>query len=395
MPHVLRFPAHPRGEPPQVLLDGPSDDWVTAPSGGAPLLVLRDPGQVRECLVDTRFGMAGMDRSTGRLRGHPLTGAEEQDPDGGFLNMDPPALLEYRRSINRLFTPSAAEASRPAAEGIARHLTAVLASRPRADIAVEYATPFTAWVVCETLGVPTGATSLADWIEGDTPDVPAGDWPFVLESSNVAFGLVHSLADVEGVDQAWEALYEHFGRSIELLHSHRGIVRGVVERLRRDRFTTSQIVHALATISNGFPAVLPVLVRCLIELLQQPATIAACLRGDRSWDEVTTRLIGTRAMFPVALPRVALDDTILGGRELSAGTLLLPSLVAAGRAGAPPSIALGAGPHFCPGAGLTWLWVTIAVRAFFEAFPQAQVAGHVEWAPGTLSVPRQLWVSLR
>ena len=44
-----------------------------------------------------------------------------------------------------------------------------------------------------------------------------------------------------------------------------------------------------------------------------------------------------------------------GRAAISAGTVMLPSLAAAGRAGAPPLIAYGAGPHFCPGAAFARL----------------------------------------
>ena len=55
----------------------------------------------------------------------------------------------------------------------------------------------------------------------------------------------------------------------------------------------------------------------------------------------------------------------------------------------------GAGPHFCPGAGLTRVWLSAALAAFFAAYPAAQLAGRLDWQPGTLSVPREIIVSLR
>jgi cytochrome P450 len=100
----------------------------------------------------------------------------------------------------------------------------------------------------------------------------------------------------------------------------------------------------------------------------------------------------------VALPRVVLADTQLGGRLITRGTVVLPSLIAAARdlsRPAPCNIAFGAGPHFCPGAALTRSWLACALAGFFEAFPKARLAGRLEWQPGTLSVPREIVLALR
>jgi hypothetical protein len=53
----------------------------------------------------------------------------------------------------------------------------------------------------------------------------------------------------------------------------------------------------------------------------------------------------------------------------------------------PRNIAFGAGPHFCPGAALTQVWLASALAEFFQRFPGAHLAGSLDWQPGTLSVP--------
>ena len=110
---VLTFAAEPDGGPPPVLRVGGTEEFARRPAGGAPMLVLRRRADVLRTLTDSKhFGMAGV-TDTGELRGCPLTGAEMQSPDGGLLNMDPPALRDYRQRINGLFTRGAAEATRP------------------------------------------------------------------------------------------------------------------------------------------------------------------------------------------------------------------------------------------------------------------------------------------
>ena len=60
-----------------------------------------------------------------------------------------------------------------------------------------------------------------------------------------------------------------------------------------------------------------------------------------------------------------------------------------------PSLPFGAGPHFCPGAALTRVWLGTALAAFFAAYPAARLAGRLDWQAGTLSVPREIILSLR
>jgi cytochrome P450 len=371
---VLTFAAQPGGAPPPVLRAGATGDWALRPAGGEPMLVLRRTPDVLRVLSDsTRFGMAGVTPS-GELACCPLTGAELQSPDGGLLNMDPPQLRAYRRRINGLFTRQAAEATRPAVAAIAARLTGALARRRDVDALADFAEPFTAAAVCAMMGVPHR------------------DWDRVAEFSRVAFAVVPGPGAIAGVSAAWQDLYQYYGPAGRRARALPGQLASVL-----DGHTTSQVVHTIGTVSNGFGAVLPVLAVALAELARQ-ATARAGLGGELDWDAVAARLLRYRAIFPVALPRRALADTRLAGRHIGAGTVVLPSLIGAARdVDTPPpcTIAFGAGPHFCPGAALTRVWLACALAEFFRAFPAARLAGTLDWQPGTLSVPRQIPLALR
>ena len=377
---ILTFAAEPDGGPPPVLRAGSPGDFARRPAGGESMLVLRRRADVLRSLTDTtRFGMAGITES-GELRACPLTGAEMQSPDGGLLNMDPPRLRRYRQRISGLFTGRAAETTRPAVQALAADLCAALSSRRAADAITWFAEPFTAQAVCGAMGIPMQ------------------DWDQILEFSRIAFAVVPGAAAVREVAAAWEDLYRYYESMIAMKRSRPGsdLTSRMISAL--DGFSASQIAHVIGTVSNGFGAVLPVLATALAEVARQPQVIAACLRGERTWASVAADLLSYRSLFPVALPRIALADTRLGGRLISKGSVVLPSLVAAAHdpCGPPPrNIAFGAGPHFCPGAALTRVWLASALAAFFGAFPHARLAGSLEWQPGTLSVPREVFLSLR
>ncbi len=377
---VLTFEAGPDGAPPPVLCTGADGDLARRPAGGEPMLVLRQRTDVLRCLTDTtHFGMAGVTGS-GELSGCPLTGAEMQSPDGGLLNMNPPQLREYRQRINGLFTHRAAEATRPAIEALAADLCRSLRKRPTVDAITGFAGPFTAGAVCWAMGIPRE------------------DWEQILKYSQVAFAVVASAAAVSEVAAAWEDLYGYYQPIVAAKRAHPdgSLTSQLIAAL--DGLAPSQIVHVIATVSNGFGAILPVLAVAIAHVADRPEVIGACQRGERTWSWVAAHLLSHRALFPVALPRVALLDTRLGGRLVPEGMVVLPSLIAAAHdpCGPPPlNIAFGAGPHFCPGAALTRVWLATALAAFFGSFPGARLLGSLEWQPGTLSVPREIRLALR
>jgi cytochrome P450 len=372
-PPVLRFDSQPDGGPPPILCTS-GHEYAFRPAGGAPMLVLRRRPDVIRVLTDGgNFGMAGVTR-TGGLLGCPLTGAEMQSPDGGLLNMNAPRLRSYRQRIAGLFTRRAAEATRPLAGALARSLAGALHGRATADALSGFAQPFAATAVSAAMGIPLT------------------DWDRILEASRIAFAVVPGPDAIDDVDAAWDDLYSYYTRAAA--RPCGGLTTKLAGAL--DGHTAAQVAHVTGTVSNGFGSMLPILSVAIAELAQRPHVIASCTRGERTWASVARELLSTRTMFPIALPRIALADTWLGGRHITEGTTVLPSLVAAAHDGpASSGIPFGAGPHYCPGAALARVWLCVALEAFFGTFPRARLAGDLDWQPGTLSVPREITLALR
>ena len=376
---VLRFAAQPGGAPPPELRADGQAQQVRAPAGGEPLSVLRGRDQVLQCITGRAWVMAGV-TGDGELRGHPLTGAEQQDPDGGLLNMDSPAHTVFRGRINRLFTPAAAAAVRKDTEAVALGLASGLRGRTSVDLAAEYIDPFTARVVCQSLGVD--------------------DWDVILTGSINAFAPVPGLEAVSRVDDGWREIYQFYTRVVtgDLARAD-GIAAKITRAFKG--LTLAQLVHALANVSNGYPATRQSARRTLWELLaNHPAQLAACQRGELSWTAVTDKLLNTVALFPIDLPRRAARDTTLAGRPFAKGTLVVPSLVAAAhdpRYPEPPrNIAFGYGPHTCPGGPLARMWIACALEVLFELYPGARLTGdEPRWEGESLAVPRQIMATLR
>jgi cytochrome P450 len=373
-PPVLRFDSQPDGGPPPILRANATPRYALRPAGGPPMLVLRRRLDVVRVLSDTgNFRMAAVTESGDLLR-CPLTGAEMQSPDGGLLNMNPPHLRSYRRRIAGLFSRRAAEATRPLMQALARSLADTLHGRPTVDAITAFAEPFTATAVSAAMGTPLK------------------DWARILEASRIAFAVVAGPDAVDDVAAAWDDLYSYY------THAAARYSGGLTTRIAGalEGSTPAQIAHVTGTVSNGFGAFLPVLAVAIAELVQRPHVIASCARGERTWASVAAELLSTRTVFSVALPRVALADTWLGGRRISKGATLLPSLIAAAHDGPPSaSIPFGAGPHYCPGAALSRVWLSVTLEAFFETFPRARLTGELDWQAGTLPAPREIPLALR
>lgn len=370
---LLDFAARPGGAFPLVLT-GPDDgDQARRPAGGPPLLVLRTRPEVVGAVTDPAVQMAATwpNGVPGRC---PLTGAEMQDPDGGWLNMDGPAHHAQRHQLAPVFSRRAAYATRPAAQRVARDLAATLPAGEIVDVRARYARPFAATAVCAALGVR------------------ASDWPQIDAASRVAFAVVPGPGHVDGVADAWDRLYGYWTTVVTRLRGHPdgSLASQIIETLPPDT-SVSRAAHVLGVVSNGFGAVEPVLSVMLAELAERPGPALLAASGQRTWEAAVTTLLATRALFPVDLPRVATADTWLAGRQILAGTLLLPSLVAA-------RLPFGAGPHTCPGAALSRIWLAAALEAFWERHPSPALApllaGRLEWERGTLSVPREIRLAL-
>jgi hypothetical protein len=86
---VLRMLPQPGGRPhPELRADGRSRQ-VRAEAGGEPLTVLRTRRAVTDCVTSPGWVVAGVTADS-ELRNCPVTGAEQQSPDGGAAQHGPP-----------------------------------------------------------------------------------------------------------------------------------------------------------------------------------------------------------------------------------------------------------------------------------------------------------------
>src|SRR5262249_56781692 len=122
--------------------------------------------------------------------------------------------------------------------------------------------------------------------------------------------------------------------------------------MKQAGYNLEEIVRAVATVSKGATALLPVLERVLLWLLQHPGPVAEVFLGERTWPQVVREAMVQGGLFPVPPPLVAGKGARIGECPVPEGTLVLPSLASAvhhPRGGAWPAV--GPRQHPRPGRG--------------------------------------------
>jgi cytochrome P450 len=365
----LTFAANPGGRFPSVLTD--DDGRVTAPTGGEPMWVIHRYEDLLSVKSSPAWRMANRCET-------PLTGAEIPggDPPGHMLGMDGARHRKLRRTIGHLFTSAAADALRPQMRKSATRLLDQIAVAGTGDLGADYAEPATAATVCAAL------------------QIPAEDWaPVIRPAGEAAFGVVHSGGGLAASRTAWDGIWAYYRRVIAAKQASPdgGLVAQMYLAMKQAGYTIGETVRAVATVSNGATALLPVLERVLLWLLQHPDTVAVVLLGERTWPQVIREAMVQGALFPVTPPLVAGHDARIGERPVTEGTLVLPSLISAvhhPRGGA--WLAFGPGQHRCPGDELTLAAVEEYAGAFFRRYPRAYLTTPVlAWRDGPLATPRE------
>lgn len=365
----LTFAALPGGRFPSVLTGGHAR--VTAPAGGEPMLVVHRYEDLLGVKSSPAWRMANRCET-------PLTGAEIPggDPPGHMLGMDGKEHRRLRQTIGHLFTKDAADTLRPRMREAAARLLDRIAVQGAGDLRTDYAEPATAATVCAALEIPD-----ADWA------------PVIRPAGEAAFGVVRPDGGLAGAQAAWDDIWRYYERVIIAKQGSPddGLVAQIYLAMSRAGYSMEPIVRTVATVSNGATALLPVLERVLLWLLQHPQAVAQALQGEHTWAQVIREAMVQGALFPVTPPLVAGKGARIGQHPVPEGTLVLPSLATAvhhPRAGA--WLAFGPGQHRCPGDELTLAALEEFAAAFFARHPRVYLTtSTLVWRGGPLSTPRE------
>ena len=375
LPLVAEHPLHP----PRLLAELAHQFGVTRllyPSGEVGWLVTRH-ADVRTVLADSgTFSSKNRWRFFDPTRPVPPDDPGRMSPAGMFMSEDPPAHGFYRGKLTGHFTMRRMKALEPRIREIVdRQLDEMARGARPADVVRAFAMPVPSLVICELLGVPYT------------------DRAVFQEAAATLFSLVSDSKDAQratrDLQDFMRGLVRDKGRNPDdtllsaLIADDRG-TRPLTEK--------EAVNVGLLLLVAGHESTVNILALGILAFLRDPEQLRR-LRADMSLvGNAVEELLRFLPITRIGLVRVATRDTVLGGMRISAGQPVIASVTAANRdpgtfvdpdrldiTRAPgPHTAFGHGVHLCIGHQLARIQLRIAFRAFFERFPNVELAVPLE-----------------
>jgi 2-hydroxy-5-methyl-1-naphthoate 7-hydroxylase len=285
-----------------------------------------------------------------------------------------------RKLVARAFTPKNVERVRPMIVAIVEDLLDRLAKQPHdapVDLKGTFATPLPARVICDMFGVPEHARAEA------------------LRGANVN---VNSSTDGDVAEASVDLWHQELLRLAEEKRTNPGddltsVVLSAWDGADDDdteRLTDEEMVGTLhLMLGAGSETLMNVLSHAVIELLSHPEQHAQLRAGQISWDQVIEEVLRLQAPVNQLPLRHALEDVEVGGVTIKKGDAVTMGFMAMGR---DPQVhgdsarefdptredkrhlSFGLGTHYCLGAPLARLELSIAVPALFKRFPDMRLA---------------------
>jgi cytochrome P450 len=302
---------------------------------------------------------------------------------GSILHLDPPDHAEYRRLVNRDFTPKAVAQLEPYIRAVVRDVFDSVPVGEEIDFVGAIAAPIPVVVIAELLGVGDGDRD--DFRRWSDATIESTDHPSEEQRQAGAelFGFLDAHIEARELQPADDVL--------TLLT--RLEVGG--ERLRREEVLTMCLTLLVAgnettrhLISGGAQA-----------LFEHPTQRARLADEPGEMSEAVEECL--RWVTPIqAFGRTTTEDVDLAGRRVPAGDFVVllyasgnrdedvfgPS---AGRFDAtrpinPTHVAFGFGEHLCLGASLARLETRIVFEELLARFPNYEITGDATYTPSTL-----------
>jgi cytochrome P450 len=320
----------------------------------------------------------------GALVNDPARTAGPDDSSGSILHLDPPIHAEWRKLMNREFTPRAAARFEPAIRSTTTAIFDALSAGQEIDFVDAIAAPIPVLVIAELLGIGDG--DRADFRRWSDAAISVVDHP--TDEGAVALG------------ELWAFLTAHVRRRFEA--------------------PGDDLLSVLATSSvGGRPLTADqVLMFCLTLLVAGNETTRSLLSGAAevlaAHPDQRAALAADPALVPDAVEecvrwvtpiqafcRTAVADTTVAGAPVRAGEYLV-LLYASGnrdelifgatadsfdvrRPASPAHLAFGFGEHLCLGAALARLEGRIVLEELLARFPGWEVTGPGLYAASTLT----------
>lgn len=306
------------------------------------------------------------------------------DEAGSIIHLDPPVHADYRKVVNREFTPRAVGRFETAVRATTESILSALGPGDEIDFVDAVASPVPVLVIAELLGI--GDADRSDFRRWSDAAIEVSDFP---TEDNLRL-----------VGELSEFLSQH-------VH-------------RRFAAPGDDLLSQLATATVGGKRLTPaqVLMFCLTLLVAGNETTRSLIAGGAlalaEHPDQRAGLVADPSPLPAAVEeclrwvtpiqafcRTATDDVRVGDAMVAGGDELV-LLYASGnrdetafgetadrfdvtRPSTPAHVAFGFGEHLCLGAALARLEARVVFEELLDRFPRYEVVGEPAYVPSTLT----------
>lgn len=307
----------------------------------------------------------------GNMIGKVGIGAE-QDP-GGLGFADPPHHTRLRKMLAPHFTTRALAKRAPRVEQIIAEALDDMArageTAPTVDLQKHFALQIPSRVIMELLGIDDADFDTFQRLSAERFDFAGGAHKLdVIQESIDLLRTTVAKQRADGGPGLIGAILAEHGDDIDDVELA-GLADGVL--------------------TGGLETTVSMLALGAVALLQDPKLFATVRDDDAAAEPLVEELLRYLAVVQVGFPRFAVRDTVLGGKPIFAGDVVIPSLSGANRdARLGPGLetiditrrpvshlAFGHGLHRCVGAELARIELRLAYPALVRRFPGLRLAG--------------------
>ena len=324
-------------------------------------------------LRDPRMGKTYLQSVAARYGAEATAQPVFQSLSRTLLMMNPPAHTRLRALLMKTFNARGIEKLTSIVEATTHELLERVASRAEFDLVSDYAFPLPVQIICRLLDVPVAHASA---LGGAASQLVAAFDLAPLDENGL-----------RAADEAALTLEHYFHGVIEQRRAQPGddlisAMLGVEDE--GSRLTDEEVVsNAVLLFIAGHETTSNMIGNMMIALFRHPQQMAALKRDAK----LLPRAIAECMRYDGAvqmLVRTALEDITLGNASLARGSVVFmligsanrdpdafpaPDTLDFARSASTPSLAFGAGIHYCLGARLAALELDVAMRSLLARFP--------------------------